>query len=54
MSRLARKTVTGFAATGALVALAAALADPLGNGLQVLAQHRLIAAESLAAAGSRP
>ncbi len=51
MPKLARRTVAGVAATGILVALAAALADPLGNGLQVLAQHRLIAAESLVAAG---
>ena len=51
MSKLARTTVAGIAATGAIVALAAALADPLGNDLQALAQHRLIAAESLAAAG---
>jgi len=51
MFKLARTTVAGVAATGTLVALAAALADPLGNGLQTLAQHRLIAAESLVAAG---
>jgi len=51
MYKLASRIVAGVAATGTLVTLAAALADPVGNGLQALAQHRLIAAESLVAAG---
>jgi signal transduction histidine kinase len=39
--------ITLAAVTAALVVLAAALVDPLSDGLQALAQHRLIAVESL-------
>lgn len=47
MSRLARATLVSAAGTAALVALAEALADPVSNGLQLLAQQRLIAAGSV-------
>ena len=44
MPRLARATIGPAAVT---VALAAVLADPVGGGLQLLAQYRLVAAGSL-------
>jgi two-component system, cell cycle sensor histidine kinase PleC len=47
MLRRARATIAPAALAAALVALAAALADPVGDCLQALAQHRLIAAGSL-------
>jgi two-component system cell cycle sensor histidine kinase PleC len=47
MPRLACATIASVAVTVALVALAAALAIPVGDGLQALAQHRLVVAGSL-------
>jgi signal transduction histidine kinase len=54
MPSSARTTITRVATTCALVALAAALADPASAGLQALAQHRLMAvgAEVLALASA--
>ena len=54
MPRLTRATITPAAVAAALVALAAALADPIGDGLQAVAQHRLIAAGSLVLAFASP
>jgi len=50
MSRLACATVAVAAVTAVLVALAAALAEPVGGGAQALVPHRLIAAGSLVVA----
>lgn len=47
MFRLARAVIASVTAAAALVALAAALADPGSDGLQALAQHRLIVTGSL-------
>jgi two-component system cell cycle sensor histidine kinase PleC len=47
MSRLALATIVPSTVTAALAAFAAALADPVCDGLQALAQHRLIAAGSV-------
>jgi two-component system cell cycle sensor histidine kinase PleC len=50
MLRLAQVVIALVTAAAALMALAAALADPGSDGLQALAQHRLIVAGSLALA----
>jgi signal transduction histidine kinase len=50
MPRLSQTPIASVMAVSALVALAAALADPAVEGAQALAQHRLFAAGSLAAA----
>jgi len=47
MSRQARATIAPIALTALLMALVVPLADPIGEGLQALAHHRLIAAEIL-------